>query len=95
MEHTKGNWERHNRLYGTMVTEHIWCGDKHIADFDGENATANAKLCVVAPALYDDLQETTDVICDLCRRLNPQHKHCNSCEDQERWRKSLAKAEGK
>lgn len=28
MEYTKGEWERHNAPNG----EHIWCGDKHIAD---------------------------------------------------------------
>ena len=49
-------WRRFNRLYGTEVTEHIWCGDEHIADFDGKDATANAKLCVAAPKLYEALK---------------------------------------
>ncbi len=43
---TEGKWERHNRLYGDEVTEHIWCGDEHIADLDGKNASANANLIV-------------------------------------------------
>ena len=51
MDYTRGKWERYNAPNG----EHLWCGDKHIADFDGENANADAKLCVVAPLLYEAL----------------------------------------
>lgn len=49
MNYTKGKWERHNAANG----EHIWCGDEHIADLDGDNANANAKLVVSAPDLYE------------------------------------------
>ena len=52
MNYTKGVWERHNAPNG----EHIWVGDEHIADFDGENCNADAKLCVASPDMYEALK---------------------------------------
>ncbi len=87
MEYTKGNWERHNRLYGNEVTEHIWCGEKHIADFDGDNATANAKLCVAAPDLYEALKLYEN------HQQGTSGHYCWKCA--EAIKKALAKAEGR
>jgi len=38
------------------------------------------------------IQET---ICPMCRRLNPQHKDCNSCEEIEGYRKRAAEKKTK
>jgi len=36
-------------------------------------------------------EELIDMICGLCRRLNPQHKECTSCHDIDSYRKALKK----
>jgi len=62
---------------------------------------ANGYLISATPRLYEELLEADRVICELCKRLNPQHatadygKGCNSCQDRETRLKALAKAEGK
>lgn len=62
---------------------------------------ANAQLIISAPDLHRELVEADEVICELCKRLNPQHaprggyEGCNSCQDRESRLQALAKAEGK
>jgi len=34
--------------------------------------------------LISELLEADSEICILCKRLNPQHSECTSCEDRER-----------
>ena len=88
MEYTKGEWVKYNRLYGTEVTEHIWCGDKHIADLDGEDATANAHLIASAPMLYE--------ACKLALKyLRPLGKDKFSEAAEKTIETALSKAEGK
>ena len=44
---------------------------------------------VGVPDMYEALKEADEVICELCKRLNPQHvsadygKGCNWCQDRE------------
>ena len=45
--------------------------------------------------LYEGLNDALTEICRMCVRLNPQHKDCKSCEEIERSRQPLRKAEGK
>lgn len=58
-------------------------------------AKANAYLIASAPKLYVELGEADEVICQLCKRLNPQHENCTSCEEREYRLKAIANAEGK
>ena len=58
-------------------------------------AKANAQLIVSAPKLYVELVEADETICQLCKRLNPQHENCTSCEEREYRLKAIAEAEGK
>ena len=59
------------------------------------------RLEEVAPDLYWELKEADAVICELCKRLNPQHiwmnndKGCEWCEDRDSRLKAIAKVEGK
>lgn len=62
---------------------------------------SNAHLIAAAPNTYEELKEADSIICELCKRLNPQHatadygKGCEWCEDREGRLKAIAKAEGK
>ena len=56
---------------------------------------ADAQLDAAAPELYEGLKDALKEICRMCVKLNPQHKNCTSCEEMERSRLPLAKAEGK
>ena len=58
-------------------------------------AKANAQLIASAPKLYVELVEADETICQLCKRLNPQHENCTSCEEREYRLKAIAEAEGK
>jgi len=31
-----------------------------------------------------------EVVCDMCRKIIPQHAECTSCPDMESWKKALA-----
>ena len=48
-----------------------------------------------APDLYEGLKDALKEICRMCVRLNPQHENCTACEEMERSRQPLLKAEGK
>lgn len=45
-----------------------------------------------AEDMYGTGQDLLMVMCELCRRLNPQHAECQSCEEIEGYRKAYAKA---
>lgn len=62
---------------------------------DTGEAQANACMMAVAPDMYETGLDLLEVMCKLCRRLNPQHKTCQSCEEIESYRKAFAKAGGK
>lgn len=92
--YTKGEWR-----VGKILQHEIWImsGNLVIAQTyiaDG-NEKANAQLIASAPDLHKELLEADEVICELCKRLNPQHEDCTSCQDRENRLKVLAKAEGK
>ena len=55
---------------------------------------ANADLMSASKELYDELVEADDTICTLCKRLNPQHEDCTSCQDREARLKAMRKAGG-
>lgn len=59
-----------------------------------EELLANAKLITASPELYEELVEADEVICELCKRLNPQHKDCTECQDRESRLKVIAKVKG-
>ena len=40
------------------------------------------------------LDEACTMICELCVRLNPQHKDCTSCDDLDYLREPILKAKG-
>ena len=102
MNYTKGGWEvtRHPPLDNLVV---VLLGDKPYNDSgicqvdylsDKEEMLANANLIAAAPDCYMELKVADATICELCKRLNPQHEHCTSCEDRASRLKALLKAEG-
>lgn len=52
----------------------------------------DAHLIASAPELYKTGLQLLKVMCELCRRLNPQHETCQSCFEIEQYRKAFAKA---
>ena len=73
-----------------------------VALVSGLNRVANAQLIASAPNCYKELKEADALICELCKRLNPQHatadyygKGCEWCNERDSRLKALAKAEGK
>ena len=64
-------------------------------DFLINEAEANANLIAASPDTYEGLKDALREICRMCVRLNPQHENCTSCEEMERSRLPLLKAEGK
>ena len=55
------------------------------SDEDGEIAILEALgQCTLVRG--DVQKELLSAFCGLCRRLNPQHEHCESCEDMEEYR---------
>jgi ribosomal protein L40E len=51
-------------------------------------------LISAAPNLYEALKEANITICNLCKRLNPQHENCTSCSDRELRLAAINKADG-
>ena len=43
--------------------------------------------------LLEALKEADSSICWMCKRLNPQHADCTSCEEHDARSKAIAKAE--
>ncbi len=85
--HVKGEWnEQKDRWYvvapdGTIIAENL--------------TEANANLIAAAPDCHKGLEDALKEICKMCVRLNPQHEGCTSCEEMERSRLPLLKAEGR
>ncbi len=70
-----------------------------IATLDIETAVlsqANAELICRAVNSHDALVEALEVaereICQLCKRLNPQHENCTSCDGMDDIKQALVKA---
>lgn len=45
--------------------------------------------------MLEALIDSCEIICNLCIRLNPQHKNCNSCDELDDLRKPIETATGK
>lgn len=98
MGYKKGEWtlERPFDDDGKGLPLEIRCGGLLIAKMGTISGQfANAQLMVQAPKLYEELVKADETICELCKRLNPQHKDCTSCEDREGRLKAIAKVEVK
>ena len=88
-EYTKGEWKAVKNAVGTYT---IQTDATRIGEIDRH---FNARLIGAAPDCYEQLKWADEIICTLCRRLNPQHETCNSCQEREARLEVLAKAEGK
>ena len=105
MEYTKGEWKvakMYSETSSYMILDNqgqqicgIWLGNTASKLIPEKEHEANAHLIAAAPDLYKGLKDALREICRLCVRLNPQHENCMSCEEMERSRKPLLKAEGK
>jgi len=99
MNYTKGEWKvdtEGSLLISVLSQDTVIaiCGKpKWITSRDTQ--LANAHLISAAPDCYEQLKEADAVICDLCKRLNPQHENCDYCQDREPRLNAIAKAEGK
>ncbi len=91
MEYTKGEWKA-MMIQGQGI---IHCKNITIAETYTINQEANAHLIAAAPDCYEGLKDALREICRMCVRLNPQHEGCSACEEMERSRLPLAKAEEK
>jgi len=104
-QYTKGEWEVQKMFpesYSYMIQDNsgkqicgIWLGNTASREIPKIEHKANAHLIAAAPNMYETGLQLLDVMCELCRRLNPQHRICQSCEEIEEYRKAFAKAEGK
>ena len=75
---------------GLMVC--LVSGELPIYDSDTQR---RIDLIIAAPDMREGLKDALREICRMCVRLNPQHENCTSCEEMERSRRPLLKAEGK
>ncbi len=63
-----------------------------------EEVQEMANKMAAAPELLKELLDADELICELCKRLNPQHissdygKGCNWCEEREDRLQALGKA---
>jgi len=55
---------------------------------------ANGYLMAAAPDLLEALEDADEEICTLCKRLNPQHSECTSCDERDERLIAIAKARG-
>ena len=60
---------------------------------DAEESVKNLKDST--DELYVELCDTDEQICSMCKRLNPQHRDCTTCEERESRLAAIAKAEGR
>ena len=44
--------------------------------------------------VHEELEKCIESLCSWCKRLNPQHKDCTSCEEVDGYRQTLAKIKG-
>ena len=97
MEITKGKWTANAFGVRTNDMEIADCvlGNVRQPGMTITEAQANADFISAAPDCYEGLKDALREICRMCVRLNPQHKDCTSCEEMERSRLPLLKAEGK
>jgi len=101
MEYTKGEWRVVNHQWKGKTEDmviHVETAEDVVAEVYSE---ANASLIAAAPRLYKELKEADRVICELCKRLNPQHatadhgKGCDWCVERDSRLEALTKAECK
>jgi hypothetical protein len=63
---------------------------------DAFEAGAKAQMVECARAtqpLIELTEELLDIMCKLCKRVNPQHRNCTSCPDITDYREVLQKYE--
>lgn len=101
MKHTPAPW----KVYGYSIHADTPDTSTEICYMSlyipNEEQKANAQLISAAPECYEELKEADRVICELCKRLNPQHatadygKGCDWCQDRDSRLKALTKAKGR
>lgn len=94
ISHTPGPWKINElgRLYNIVYSAYK-VNNSAVAECCGPDADANAHLIAAAPELLEATKESCATICRLCRRLNPQHANCTSCDEINGYRSAIAKAE--
>ena len=90
--YTKGEWMESQSLTGERLI-YSESGDCEIICSNVRNW--NKDIIIAAPDCYEGLKDALKEICRLCVEINPQHKNCTSCEEMERSRLPLLKAEGR
>ena len=83
------NFNEYDVMSDNYIVATFWDG------VHGEiNAKANAMLYAASSDMLKALIESDITICELCKRLNPQHKNCISCQDREKRIKLIERATG-
>jgi len=80
LKHTKGNWKLIDMTSAAMGVNIIAGKDSFIGNI---KTLSDAKLIITSPKLLKALIDNDIIICDLCKRLNPQHKNCTICDDRQ------------
>lgn len=78
---------------GTVIC-HFGNKDQHFQSEGDPPGKEDRALMEAADNLYWQLLEADQVICNLCKRLNPQHVNCASCGDRDERLRALANARG-
>ena len=98
-ECTQGDWEittpDNERFYiTTLKANHEPTVIARLMEGTQGEKQANADIMAASKDLYSELVGADDTICNLCKRLNPQHEDCTSCQDREARLKAIRKAAG-
>lgn len=104
---TPGPWEVNLRTEAATIWKENKMlfkarGWEHLTEVTGLNnyvackiQDANTRLAASAPEMLEALIEMCEDRCHTCRRFNPQHKDCRTCNDIEIGRAVIEKATGK
>ena len=94
-KYTKGEWKITDYYSPYPIKALVDDGVlKSFTDIACVDSKEDAFLISASKDMYEELVKADESICWLCKRLNPQHKDCTSCEERESRLKAIAKAEG-
>jgi hypothetical protein len=85
----EGSWITNNGIQQYVVSITDDTAEEVARVFDDDSAN----IIAASYDLFAELREADATICELCKRLNPQHAECNTCPDRESRLAAIANAE--